>query len=138
MEVVGDRIFLSSVEISEPTVHYPEPVDGYNRTPGKGIGHLFILDRDGELLEDIVMSGGHRYHPGGLDCNSKFVWLPVAEYRPDSSTDVYRINDSTYAVKKLFTGPDHIGGVVRGQETGHLIGQSWGSRRFYDWTVGDE
>ena len=50
MEVVGDRIYLSSVEIIEPTVRYPEPVNGYDRTPGKGVGHLFVLDREGQLL----------------------------------------------------------------------------------------
>lgn len=135
MEVVGDRIYLSSVEITEPTVRYPEPVDGYDRTPGKGVGHLFVLDRDGKLLKDIVISDGHRYHPGGLDYDGEFLWLPVAEYRPNSSADIYRIDPTTYAVKKLFTVPDHVGGVVRDQETGHLVGQSWGSRRFYDWTV---
>jgi hypothetical protein len=135
MEVVGDRIFLSSVEIIEPTVRYPEPIGGYDRTPGKGLGHLFILDRDGQLLKDIVISDGHRYHPGGLDYDGRFLWLPVAEYRPNSSADIYRINPTTYAVKKLFTVPDHIGGVVRDQESGHLVGQSWGSRRFYEWTV---
>ena len=136
MEVVGDRIYLSSVEIIEPTVRYPEPVDGYDRTPGKGLGHLFILDRDGQLLKDIVISDGHRYHPGGLDYDGEFLWLPVAEYRPNSSADIYRIDPTTYDVTKLFTVSDHIGGVVRDQETGHLVGQSWGSRRFYDWTVG--
>jgi hypothetical protein len=136
MEVVGDRIYLSSVEIIEPTVRYPEPVDGYDRTPGKGLGHLFVLDRDGQLLKDIVISDGHLYHPGGLDYDGEFLWLPVAEYRPNSSADIYRIDPTTYEVTKLFTVSDHIGGVVRDQETGHLVGQSWGSRRFYDWTVG--
>jgi hypothetical protein len=135
MEVVGDRIYLSSVEIIEPTVRYLEPVDGYDRTPGKGLGHLFVLDRDGRLLKDIVISDGHRYHPGGLDYDGEFLWLPVAEYRPNSSADIYRIDPTTYDVAKLFTVSDHIGGVVRDQETGHLVGQSWGSRRFYDWTV---
>ena len=136
MEVVGDRIYLSSVEIIEPTVRYPEPVDGYDRTPGKGMGHLFVLDRDGQLLKDIVISDGNRYHPGGLDYDGEFLWLPVAEYRPNSSADIYRIDPTTYDVTKLFTVSDHIGGVVRDQETGHLVGQSWGSRRFYDWKVG--
>lgn len=127
MEVVGDRIYLSSVEIIEPTVRYPEPVDGYDRTPGKGLGHLFVLDRDGQLLKDIVISDGNRYHPGGLDYDGEFLWLPVAEYRPNSSADIYRIDPTTYDVTKLFTVSDHIGGVVRDQETGHLVGQSWGS-----------
>lgn len=40
----GDRLFLSSVEVIEAPVRYPQPVDGYDRTPGKGRGHLFVLD----------------------------------------------------------------------------------------------
>lgn len=138
MEVVGSRIYLSSVEVIKQPVAYPEPRNGYDRTPGKGVGHLFVLGRDGRLLKDIELADGHRYHPGGLDYDGKYLWLPVAQYRPDSSADIYRINPRTYAVKKLFRVRDHIGGVVRDQETGHLIGQSWGSRRFYDWTVSGE
>jgi len=134
--LVGGRIFMSTVEIIKAPVPYDEPRDGYDRTPGKGRGHLFVLDRDGQLLKDIVISDGNRYHPGGLDYDGEFLWLPVAEYRPNSSADIYRIDPTTYDVTKLFTVSDHIGGVVRDQETGHLVGQSWGSRRFYDWTVG--
>jgi hypothetical protein len=138
MEVVGDRIYLSSVEIIEPPVPYPTPVGGHDRSPGRGVGHLFVLDRDGRLLQDVVISDGDRYHPGGLDYDGEFLWLPVAEYRPDSSADIYRIDPTTYDVTKMFTVADHVGGVVRDQETGHLVGQSWGSRRFYDWTVAGE
>jgi hypothetical protein len=137
-EVTGDRIFLSSVEIIEPPVRYPEPVDGYDRSPGRGVGHLFVLDREGHLLRDIVLGEGDSYHPGGLDYDGKDIYLPVAEYRPNSAATIYKIDAKTYEVTKLFTVRDHIGGVVRDQETGHLIGQSWGSRRFYDWTPGGQ
>ena len=135
MEVVGDRIFLSSVEIVEPTVRYPDgPVGGYDRTPGKGVGHLFVLDRSGNLLEDIVLGEGDRYHPGGIDYDGENIWVPVAEYRPDSAALVYRVDAETYEAQKMFSVEDHIGGVVRDQVTGRLVGQSWGSRRFYEWT----
>ena len=40
----SDHIFLSAVQIIEPTVKYPTPQGGYDRTPGKGIGHLFVMD----------------------------------------------------------------------------------------------
>jgi len=40
--LVGDLIFLSSVEVLEAPVKYPVPVDGYDRTPGKGIGHVVL------------------------------------------------------------------------------------------------
>ena len=77
MEVVGDRIYLSSVEIIEPPVKYPAPVDGYDRTPGKGVGHLFVLEKDGTLIEDIVLGEGDMYHPGGLDVDQNGdIWLP--------------------------------------------------------------
>jgi Family of unknown function (DUF6454) len=68
-----------------------------------------------------VISDGHRYHPGGPDYDGEFLWLPVAEYRPNSSADIYRIDPTTYDVTKLFTVSDHIGGVVRDQETGRPV-----------------
>jgi hypothetical protein len=55
LALVGDKIFLSTVEIIEAPVRYPEPVDGYDRTPGKGRGHVLVLDRQGHLLHDIVL-----------------------------------------------------------------------------------
>src|SRR4029079_2014937 len=79
--LVGDLIFLSSVEVLEAPVKYPVPVDGYDRTPGKGIGHVFVLDRQGNLKKDIRVGEGTAYHPGGLDFDGKDVWMPAAEYR---------------------------------------------------------
>ena len=110
MEVTADRIYLSSVQIIEPTSRYPKPVDGYDRTPGKGVGHLFVLDRQGKLLRDIVLGEGNSYHPGGLDVADGHVYLPVAEYRPNSAAILYRVDTTTFEVEKLFTVDDHIGG----------------------------
>jgi hypothetical protein len=136
MEVVGDRIYLSSVEIIERPVRYPEPQDGYDRSPGKGVGHLFVLDRDGTLLEDVVLGRGDMYHPGGLDVDDEGnIWVPVAEYRPDSEAIIYRVDADTLDAEEAFTVEDHVGGVVRDRVTGRLVGQSWGSRRFYEWTT---
>lgn len=133
--LVGDKIWMSSVEILEPTVKYPQPVDGYDRTPGKGVGHVFVMDRQGNLLKDIEVGEGTVYHPGGIDFDGKSVWVPVAEYRPDSQAYVYRINPRTYAVIKAFHVADHVGGVVRDQVNGQVHGVSWGSRTEYSWTV---
>jgi Family of unknown function (DUF6454) len=40
LAAVGDKLFMSSVEVIEPPVRYPEPIDGYDRSPGKGVGHV--------------------------------------------------------------------------------------------------
>ncbi len=131
----ADRIFLSSVEILEPTVRYPVPQDGYDRSPGKGIGHLFVMDRQGTLIKDIVLGEGDMYHPGGIDFDGKDVWVPVAQYRPDSSTIVYRVDAASLAVHEQFRVQDHFGGIVLDKTTNHLVGNTWGSRRFAEWTL---
>ena len=67
MVKLGDRFFISSVEIIEPTQPCPVPCDGYDRTPGRGVGHLFVVDAGGALLADVTLGEGHMYHPGGID-----------------------------------------------------------------------
>jgi hypothetical protein len=132
--LVGDRIFMSTVEILEPPVRYPEPVDGYDRTPGRGVGHVLVLDRAGHLLRDVVLGEGNAYHPGGIDFDGRSVWVPVAEYRPDSAAIIYRLDPATYRVTEAFRVRDHVGGVVRDRDTGLVHGVSWGSRTLYRWT----
>jgi len=134
LAVTPDHLFLSAVQILEPTRKYPSPVGGYDRTPGKGVGHLFVMDRQGHLQKDITLGEGDMYHPGGISYDGTSVWVPVAQYRPDSSAIVYRVNASTLGVTRQFEVKDHIGGIVLDKTTGHLVGNSWGSRRFYEWT----
>jgi len=134
LAVTPDHLFLSAVQILEPTRKYPSSVGGYDRTPGKGVGHLFVMDRQGHLQKDITLGEGDMYHPGGISYDGTSVWVPVAQYRPDSSAIVYRVNASTLGVTRQFEVKDHIGGIVLDQTTGHLVGNSWGSRRFYEWT----
>lgn len=136
LAVTRNHLFLSAVEILEPTRKYPTPVDGYDRTPGKVVGHLFVMDREGHLQKDIVLGEGDRYHPGGIEFDGRDVWVPVAEYRPDSSAILYRVDASTLKVTRAFDVDDHIGGIVLDKTTGHLVGNTWGSRRFYEWTRG--
>src|SRR5437879_3549093 len=104
--LVGDLIYLTSVEVLEAPVKYPVPVDGYDRTPGKGIGHLFVLDRQGNLKKDIRLGEGTAYHPGGPDFDGKDVWVPVAEYRPNSRAIVYTVDPKTYRVTERFRVQD--------------------------------
>lgn len=135
LAVTPEHLFLSSVQVTEPTQKFPSPQGGYDRTPGKGIGHLFVMDRQGNLQKDIVLGEGDMYHPGGIEFDGTDVWVPVAQYRPNSSSIVYRINADTLDVQRAFDVPDHIGGIVMDRATGHLVGNNWGSRRFYDWSV---
>lgn len=130
-----DHIFLSSVEIIERTVKYPAPRDGYDRTAGKGVGHLFVMDKAGNLQKDIILGEGDMYHPGGLDFDGENIWVSVAQYRPNSSSIIYRVDAATLEAHKQFEVPDHFGGIVMDRKTGHLVGNTWGSRRFAEWNL---
>lgn len=133
MTRIGDLYYMSSVEIIEKTVKYDQPRDGYDRTPGKGVGHLFVFNKQGELLKDIQLGEGHMYHPGGIAFDGKYIWVPVAEYRPNSHSIVYKVNPKTMKAEEVFRVDDHIGGLVRDGQSGKLMGVSWGSRKFYEW-----
>jgi hypothetical protein len=136
MVKIGDTIIVSSVEIKVRTRRFPSPVDGYDRDTGEGTGHLFKLDMTGKLIADLRLGEGAVYHPGGIDYDGTHIWVPVAEYRPDSRSIVYRVDPRTMTATEVFRFPDHIGGIVHNTDDRTLHGVSWGSRRFYRWTLG--
>jgi hypothetical protein len=123
MVKVGETLFVSSVEVVD-------------RDAGKGAGHLFKIDLAGNLLADLRIGEGAVYHPGGLDYDGRHIWMPVAEYRPDSRSIVYRVDPSSMKAEEMFRVADHIGAIVHDTDSHTLHGVSWGSRRFYRWTLG--
>ena len=133
LAVTPDHLFLSAVEIIEPTQKYPSPVGGYDRTPGKGVGHLFVMDRQGHLQKDIVLGEGDRYHPGGIDFDGTNVWVPVAEYRPDSAAIIYRVDahdaGGAPAVRRRRPHRRHRAR----QDHGATGRQHLGLAKFYEW-----
>jgi hypothetical protein len=94
-----------------------------------------VIDRAGKLLKDIVLGHGIVYHPGGIDLYRNHLWVPVAQYRPGSSAEIDHVDLRTLKVTRRFSVKDHIGGIVYDASTGHLVGNNWGSRTFYEWTT---
>jgi hypothetical protein len=117
MVKIGDTFYVSSVD------------------KDKGAGHLFKIDAGGNLLADLPMGEGAIYHPGGIDYDGTNIWVPVAEYRPDSRAIVYRVDPKTMKATEVLRFADHIGAIVHNTDDRTLHGVSWGSRRFYRWTL---
>jgi hypothetical protein len=138
MVKIGDDFYVSSVEIKKPTTRYPQLQDGYDRDTGEGAGHLFKFDKTGKLLADLPLGEGSIYHPGGIDYDGRYIWVPVAEYRPNSASIVYRVDPATMQATEVFRFKDHVGGVVHNTDDKTLHGVSWGSRRFYRFTLDDQ
>jgi hypothetical protein len=87
MARVGDHLFVSSVEVIEPTERYDAPRDGMDRSAGAGVGHLFKMTLDGELVGRITLGEGDVYHPGGIDFDGAHLWVPVAGVPPELGLD---------------------------------------------------
>jgi hypothetical protein len=137
MVKVGDAFYVSSVRIIERTQRYDTPQDGMDRTPGVGEGYLLKFSASGELLDQVRLGEGDAYHPGGIDFDGEAIWVPVAEYRPNSAAIIYRVDPETMEATEVMRFADHIGGVTLDRASGKLHGVSWGSRRFYDWQLDD-
>ena len=138
MVKIGSTLFVSSVEVKVPTRRLQEPAGGYDRDTGDGVGHLFKIDMAGNRVADLRMGEGTAYHPGGIDFDGKQIWVSVAEYRPDSRSIVYRVDPETMKATEIFRFADHIGAIVHNTDDNTLHGVSWGSRRFYRWTLGHD
>jgi len=119
MVKIGDTFFVSSVD------------------KARVAGHLFKIDDSGALVADLPLGEGAMYHPGGIDYDGRYIWVPVAEYRPDSHSIVYRVDPQTMKATEVFRFDDHIGAVVHDLDDRTLRGVSWGSRRFYRWPLDD-
>jgi uncharacterized protein DUF6454 len=136
MVKIGGTLFVSSVEVTVPTRALPQPAGGYDRDTGEGVAHLFKLDMKGNRIAEIRLGEGATYHPGGIDYDGTHIWVPVAEYRPNSRSIVYRVDPETLKATEMFRFADHIGAIVHNTDDNTLHGVSWGSRRFYRWTLG--
>jgi hypothetical protein len=138
MVKIDDTYFLSTVDIRKPTTRYPQLQDGYDRDTGEGVGHLLKFDAKGNLIADLALGEGSVYHPGGMDYDGKSIWVPAAEYRPNSRAIIYRVDPGTMKATEVLRYGDHIGGLVYNTESRTLHGVSWGSRRFYRWTFDND
>jgi hypothetical protein len=132
---IGDTFFVSSVEVTTPTRRFAKTVDGFDRDTGAGVGHLFKIDKAGALVADLKLGEGPIYHPGGIDYDGKRIWVPVAEYRPNSRSIVYSVDPDQMKATEVLRFADHLGAVAVDVDRHTLHAASWGSRRFYRWPL---
>ena len=125
--------------MTEPTVRYPDGqiIDGTDRTPGAGFGHIMRFAADGTLRSDRVLNatGAVEYHPGGLDYDGRSVWVTLAQYRPNSTATFLRVDPVTLATTPVLRAHDHYGGVVNDTRRHKLVTLNWGSRVAASWRI---
>jgi hypothetical protein len=114
IDVDGDRLLVSWVDRKKKTGHLGE----------------FEL-ATGRLVRSIEIHKGDRYHPGGIAIEGESLWVPVAEYRPQSSAVIQRRNRRTLELESEFLVNDHVGCIAA--MNGRVYGGNWDSRQIYTW-----
>ena len=95
-------------------------------------GHLYEFSAaTGELARSVEIQDGDRFHPGGIATDETSIWMPVAEYRRNSTAVIQRRSKSTLDLEFQFAVRDHIGCLAVMPK--FLIGGNWDSRQFYIW-----
>lgn len=94
-----------------------------------GRGELLVVDAAGVVQQRRDVTDGERFHPGGISSDRGRCWVPVAEYRPDSTTTVVCVDDDLQTTAS-FRFDDHLGAVCDLPDD-TLLAVSWGSRTLY-------
>ena len=139
---VGERYFLSTVRIPAGDPGKPDP-------SVTGQGFLIEIGREGEgdrgrhpesgsqvgkEKRRLELCDGARYHPGGLASDGNVIYVPVSEYRPDSSCDIYKVDAETFEViGDPVRFPDHVGALSLDPERERIYGMSSAARTIFVW-----
>ncbi len=135
MVKIGEYFFMTSVEVTQWPKRYEKPQNGYDRDKGIGKGHVFKFDNQGNLLADQPIGKVDIYHPGGIDFDGTHIWIPVTEYRPNSSSIIYKLNPKTMELTEVVSIKESIGAIVHNLQNNTLTGANWGARKFYTWQL---
>ncbi len=114
IDLDGDHLWVTSA-------------DTVNR---KGFLHLFSWP-GGKLIRSVEIQRGDRFHPGGISSDAQSLWIPVAEYRRNSTSVIQRRDKRSLNLLSEFEVSDHIGCIASRPDA--LIGGNWDSRQFYIW-----
>ncbi|MBL8236118.1 MAG: hypothetical protein JNM66_01770 [Bryobacterales bacterium] len=115
IDVEGDTLWVSSVDKEAKK------------------GFLYKLHRPtGHILAQAEVHDGDKFHPGGLTLDGDDLWLPVAEYRRASTTQIQRRDKRTLRLLAKFDVNDHIGCIAA--SSNRLYGGNWDSREIYEWS----
>ncbi|KAH8702096.1 hypothetical protein BGW36DRAFT_394833 [Talaromyces proteolyticus] len=135
---VGDsRLFVSSGQWTVPTEKYNTTINGTDRTTGAGFAHMIIYDLQGQRIANATLTapGDIEYHGGGIDYDGRYIWITIAQYRPNSTATIARIDPLNLEQTRLFRTHDHNGGIVHDTTTDELVTLNWGARNATTWSL---
>ncbi len=124
----GDTHHVQGIAVEGNTLW----VTSVDRAAQKGFLSEYALDT-GRRIRSVELQKGDTFHPGGFDQDEESLWIPVAEYRPNSHTLIQRRSKQTLELLSSFEVPDHIGCLA--VLSSSLIAANWDARKFYTYSL---
>ena len=134
-----DRFIVSSTELVVPMVSFNGSIiNGTDRTPGAGFAHILVYDGDGKRIARATYNnpGDIEFHLGGVDYDVQNIWGTLAQYRPNSTASVIKIDPSTLQPTEVLRYRDHLGGIVHDTSTNDIYTLNWGARNASKFSLG--
>jgi len=96
-------------------------------------GWLFKIDRqNANLNSKIELTDRTLIHPGGLQFDGHYLWIPNAEYKSQGRTMIYGVDPDSLEICTSFPVDDHIGAIASDGKN-LLYGVNWDALHFYTW-----
>lgn len=132
-----DRYVVSAGEYILPTIPYGKIINGTDRSAGAGFAHLIVFSGNGTRISDATLTkpGDIEYHNGGIDYDGEFIWATIAQYRPNSTAHVIKVDPRTLDQETVLKYHDHLGGIVHDVKTDKITALNWGARNATTWKL---
>ncbi len=99
------------------------------------VGYLFKINpKNYHLLAQLKMKIGNIFHPGGISFSKGYIYLPLAGYKPHTSSIIFKIDPKTMEPVNAFVVNDHIGAVAT-DGSKFIFGMNWDAREMYIWDI---
>ncbi|KAK4497925.1 hypothetical protein PRZ48_010580 [Zasmidium cellare] len=133
-----DRYIVSAGEYTIPTIPYGKVINGTDRTAGAGFAHLIVFSGNGTRIADVTLTkpGELEYHNGGIDFDGEAIWCTIAQYRPNTTAHVVRVDPRTLQQQTILRYNDHLGGIVHDVQKGSITTLNWGARNASTFDLG--
>jgi hypothetical protein len=102
---------------------------------GAGKGYLMQFDAGGNLLKCIELCEGAIFHPGGMDFDGRYIWVPITKYYPYSRSLIVRVDVRSHQVEKVCYVDDSIGAIIHDTDNNILVGANWDADEFLTWQL---
>ncbi|KKA28461.1 hypothetical protein TD95_002574 [Thielaviopsis punctulata] len=133
----NDRFVVSAGEYIAPR---QKDEHGNYTSVGAGFAHLMVFDGKGRRIADASISvpGSTEYHIGGIDYDGTYLWGTIGEYRPDSSSYVFRASPYVLEPEILVHHADHLGAIVHDTVANEVTCLTWGGRKALAFKVNEQ